>query len=344
MKFFPNIAEFVVPFIRHCDRAASMKKGLSGKYRWKKVGKDLRPHAPERLSRAADLPTVINGTKYPEGSDFMPHTTVRQSSAAPSCSLTPFVSTDEAIRLMISRSLRNLLVQDRGEFAGILSQADLLESVGLLLRAEREAIGSGICTEEVLVADVMDSEGPVLAPDAPLIEAAHLIADQNRSALPVVENGRAIGVISDTHVVRLLSARRPGGHNEAVLNHGTRVLRTVRSWETLQNACVKLRSTRLHHLPVLEGERFCGIINDRDIRLFVDSTASDDWLDRPVSELLRPNPPVLRPNDSLSRAAELMLAHEAAALPITTRDGLLVSVLTTVDLLSALIETDAVPA
>lgn len=261
---------------------------------------------------------------------------IRDLSLCPPVSISPFSTTDEAVELMWRNDIRHLLVKDRDGLVGLVTDGDLLESVGMLMRAERECMSDAPC-EEVLVADVMDAEATCVAPDTPLTDAAHYMIYGGRTALPVVDGTRLVGIVTESDLLDLFSepgaAGRPAMHEELVMSHSSRVLRTVSRGDRVRKVCEKLNGSKHRHVLIVEDGRLLGIISDWDVRSAIGRSAVGEWLDLPVTEIMVANPQTLRPDDTLDEAARVMRAESLAAIPVTTRDRLLMSMITITDLL-----------
>lgn len=262
-------------------------------------------------------------------------------------SISPFHSTDRAIALMGEHDIRALLVTDREGLVGLVTDADLLESVGMLLRAERLAIGPSVANEEIIVADVMDAAVPVMAPTDLVTDAAHRMISSKRTALPVVDGSRLLGVVTDEDLLELFAATchlgDTGPHGEAVMHFGSRVLRTVSPEDTLATACARLSGGRIRHLLVSEGTQYVGMLSDWDIRLAIGQNALGDWLNSRVRDYMVTGVQTLRPRDTLLCAAEVLRIEKMRAAPITSREGELIGIITATDLLRALAWSAAVP-
>jgi acetoin utilization protein AcuB len=105
-------------------------------------------------------------------------------------SIDPDATTGEAILVMKLHRIRHLLVLDRGGLAGIVSERDLLP----WLFGELEAKVSDVMTPDLVTA----------RPDTPLHRAAALMARHTISALPVMEKGKLVGIITTTDLLRAI--------------------------------------------------------------------------------------------------------------------------------------------
>lgn len=107
--------------------------------------------------------------------------------------------------LMKQERVRHLPVLDEdGEVCAVVSQRDLFR--GALLRA----LGFGSRAEElmlkqVVVKEAMSSEIQTTSPDTRVADAARLMIERKIGCLPVIENGKLVGIVTETDFVRLVS-------------------------------------------------------------------------------------------------------------------------------------------
>ena len=110
--------------------------------------------------------------------------------------------------LMKQERVRHLPVLDEdGEVCGVVSQRDLFR--GALLRA----LGFGsraedLMLKQVAVKEAMSSEIQTTAPDTPVADAARLMIERKIGCLPVIENGKLVGIVTETDFVRLVAEGR----------------------------------------------------------------------------------------------------------------------------------------
>jgi acetoin utilization protein AcuB len=106
--------------------------------------------------------------------------------------------------LMKVRRFRHLpVVDDRGRLVGIVSDRDLTQVPFTPTRAG-QAVPIGMPVERIMTAVVVS-----VRPDDDIAEAARLMWEHKIGALPVVENGRVVGILSEIDLMRML-ARNPG--------------------------------------------------------------------------------------------------------------------------------------
>jgi CBS domain-containing protein len=113
-------------------------------------------------------------------------------------SIPPEASVFEAIQLMADKRVGALMVVDRNELVGVISERDYAREIVLKDRASRDTPVSAIMTQRVLY----------VRPQQTLEECMALMTEKNLRHLPVLEDGRLIGVISMRDVVKDLIAEK----------------------------------------------------------------------------------------------------------------------------------------
>jgi acetoin utilization protein AcuB len=120
----------------------------------------------------------------------------------------------DAHTYMEEQKVRHLPVIDKtGKLVGLITEADLLKagpsSVTSLSVWEIRSLLDRITIKNVMVHDVITT-----TEDIPIEDAAHLMLDHKISCLPVVRDGRLVGIITETDVFRtfmeMFAARQKG--------------------------------------------------------------------------------------------------------------------------------------
>ena len=110
----------------------------------------------------------------------------------------PESSVLDALRLMAQHDVGALVVLDRGDLIGLVSERDYARKV--ILRGKH--------SDETRVREIMDDK-PVCVRSLQSIEdCMQLITDRRTRHLPVVENGQVAGLISIGDVVKAIIADR----------------------------------------------------------------------------------------------------------------------------------------
>jgi CBS domain-containing protein len=98
----------------------------------------------------------------------------------------PEVTVADASRLMKQKRVGALLVVENGRLAGIFTERDAVFRV----------IAEGRSPEATRLADVMTPNPRTITPDRPFGHALHLMHEGEFRHVPVVENGRPLGMVS----------------------------------------------------------------------------------------------------------------------------------------------------
>jgi len=120
---------------------------------------------------------------------------------------------------------RHLLVLDQdGEIRVLVSQRDrfrgaLLRTLGFGSRAEE------LMLRQVAVKKAMPSEIRTTAPDMPVADAVRLMIERKIGCLPVIGDGKLVGIVTETGFVKLISEGR-------LQNRGAGALRLLEDQST----------------------------------------------------------------------------------------------------------------
>ena len=115
------------------------------------------------------------------------------------------------------------------------------------------------------VKDVMTRDARACEPNATVREAAELMAREDVGPIPVVEDGRLVGIVTDRDIViRVVTEGRDPGQT-TVGEIATKELVTVGPDDELEDAMRLLAEHQVRRLPVVEGDRLVGIVAQADI-------------------------------------------------------------------------------
>jgi len=106
---------------------------------------------------------------------------------------TPDATAMDAAKLMASENRGSIVVVENANPIAIVTERDLFKKV----------VAIGLLPQKVLVRDIMSSPLISVNPEQPLKGAAKLMAEKNFRRLPVIENGRLVGIITAADLARL---------------------------------------------------------------------------------------------------------------------------------------------
>jgi len=132
--------------------------------------------------------------------------------------IAPDSSVSDAVKLMKEKKIKHIPVVKDERLKGIISDRDIKEySPSKATSLDVYELHYLLATTKVK--EIMKSKVSITSPDTPVEEAAMVMHDQNIGSLPVIENGKLVGIISDKDIFRVLvdiTGVRHGGHRISV--------------------------------------------------------------------------------------------------------------------------------
>jgi len=110
----------------------------------------------------------------------------------------------DAQKIMKENSIRRLPVVDKGKLLGIITKHDLLEA------SPSPATSLSVhelnyLLSKMKVKEIMKKNPVTLTPDTPFEEALKIGQDKKIGSFPVVENGKLVGIATESDIVRFLA-------------------------------------------------------------------------------------------------------------------------------------------
>ena len=121
-----------------------------------------------------------------------------------------------------------------------------------------------------------------IGPNAMVIDAIQLMGEKNVGALPVVDNGTLVGIVSERDYTRKVILKGRSSKETPVSDIMTAQLLTVTPSDNVIECMRIMTEKRVRHLPVLEGTNLVGILSIGDVvNWFITAqTATIDDLER----------------------------------------------------------------
>jgi len=130
--------------------------------------------------------------------------------SAPVLTATPDEDLFEASDRLLASSVRHLPVVRDGEILGMLSDRDVRRGLARLGRTERFLEASGrVGLPRVQVHQVMSTPCLSVGPETELHRLVHTLLEARISALPVVEDGRLLGIVTATDLLAHYAGEGP---------------------------------------------------------------------------------------------------------------------------------------
>lgn len=113
------------------------------------------------------------------------------------------------------------------------------------------------------IRDVMTSNPRTVSPNDTIQNAARIMRDEDTGAVPVVENGRPVGIVTDRDIV--VRAVADGELNRPVRDIVSGDIVTARPDMSTKEAAQLMSEHQIRRLPVVENERLVGIVSIGDL-------------------------------------------------------------------------------
>jgi len=106
--------------------------------------------------------------------------------------------------IMNQKRIRHFPVLDSGKVVGVVSQRDLYRaSLASVLKYEEKTENAFL--DNLSVQAVMSEPAVTAAPGTPISEAARLMAEKKVGCLPVVDNEKLVGMVTETDFLKVLA-------------------------------------------------------------------------------------------------------------------------------------------
>ncbi len=115
--------------------------------------------------------------------------------------LNPRNTLGDAKRLADEHGLRRFPVISNGRLVGIITDRDLRQA-GLSTAVVHERRYSDYILQRILVDGIMSHQPVAVGPDASVKEAAQLLLEHKVGGLPVVQDDKLVGIITETDILR----------------------------------------------------------------------------------------------------------------------------------------------
>lgn len=118
--------------------------------------------------------------------------------------LAPEAPLRDAVTMELQRKIRHIPVVDAsGKLVGIVTDRDIKRALpspltGSLAREEYDSV-----LDETTLAKVMTRDPQTVSPDTTLADAVQLLFEKKIGGLPVVENGKLVGIFTQTDALAL---------------------------------------------------------------------------------------------------------------------------------------------
>jgi CBS domain-containing protein len=104
-----------------------------------------------------------------------------------------------------------------------------------------------------------------IAPGATVFEALQFMAEKNIGALPVVDGGRVVGLLSERNYARRVALAGRSSRDTRVEEIMDRQVGSVAPSQSREECMVLMTARHVRHLVVLEGGSLAGLVSIGDL-------------------------------------------------------------------------------
>ena len=119
--------------------------------------------------------------------------------------LKPEDSLDLANDVISLGRIRHIPVVDDGKLVGMITERDLIGAAANKIFGLKQASKSALL-KTVMIKDVMKKRVITVAPDTPIKDAVHLMAEKKIGSVPVVSDGSLVGLVTTTDILRYVES------------------------------------------------------------------------------------------------------------------------------------------
>ncbi len=243
--------------------------------------------------------------------------------------------------LMIRHRISRVVVPEGNVISGITSKSDFLRILSNKKRCSKPLT-------RIYAYEIMSSPVYAIQPSKTIKAAANAMLRRNIGSLLVIENGKLLGIITKTDLVRAFAERYEGKFKVSEFMH--RRVPTTTPAHTVYHVITLMQDTGMGKVVVTdERNHVVGVLTKSDIMFMginplirgnidiikrLGLTGGDiDFSFRIcilplVGDIMTRDPLVVSPDDDLSIAADIMVKHRLGTLPVVNDSDELVGLLT----------------
>ncbi|MHC1740238.1 MAG: CBS domain-containing protein [Anaerolineaceae bacterium] len=270
---------------------------------------------------------------------------VRNWMSSPVVSVSPETNLTEARTIMDERQIRALPVVKEGKLVGIITKRGLLRLDLSIL--ETDSVVKNVELAEETVGEVMSLNPITLDPGMLLPKAARMMLENKITALPVVEDGKLVGILTNSDLLRfILSEFASLNKDIRVKDYMTDEVVTIDEETTLLEAHRLMSTKRIRSLPVMENKKLMGLVTRTDLmssdpsRLVTPTNQEIllKLLTLPVKKVMSKKVLSISPEAEITTAARLLLENKIHVLVVLNAEKKLLGVLTESDLFLMIVQ------
>jgi len=265
--------------------------------------------------------------------------------SSPVITATKDMHLSDARKLISERKIRALPVVENGQLIGIVTRRGLLRMDLSLLQEDAQYLD--LDPAEMKVQDVLTLNPITIRPEALIPKAARIMLENKITALPVIENGKMVGILTNSDLLRFIIAEYPVVKNKKPVSHYmTDEIVSIRPDDSLLEAHRLMGTKRIRSLVVMEGDKMVGLVTRTDLMSSDPSRMASrnnqkislQILTESVEKVMSKSLITISPDASIVEAATLLLEHKIHCLPVVDAEQEPVGIITESDLFLMIVQ------
>ena len=227
----------------------------------------------------------------------------------------------KAAEMMAERSISSIIIVDAGSIAGIITETDLL----------RRVAAKDMNLNEMTVSEIMSWPVEVIPPDISALDASVVMDTKHIKRLPVVDDGRLVGVVTQTDLVQVLTSY---GMWKNVQDIMSKDVAEIQRKAPVAEAAQIMASKKISCIVILDGDDVVGVFTERDLLKRV-VAQQKDAVHTKMEEVMSSSVMSVPPNYSVLSAKKTMENTNISRL-VVMKDEKLCGIVTQTDILTAM--------
>ncbi len=157
-----------------------------------------------------------------------------------------------AAKYMFEKRVSCIIVLDGDKVAGILTETDFLKRIAARKRD----------LTHIEIANLMTSPVISISSDTSVLQAGAIAEENHVKKLPVIDNGKLVGIITQTDLVRVLTYYGMWRDIEEIM---TPDVVTIQADATIVEAAEAMTDNNISCIVVLNDKEVTGVLTERDV-------------------------------------------------------------------------------
>jgi CBS domain-containing protein len=270
---------------------------------------------------------------------------VKNWMSSPVVTATREMSLSEARRIISEKQIRALPVMENDCLVGIVTKRGLLR-VDLSFMGD-ETGHLNLNPADAKIGDILTLNPLTILPESNIPKAARIMLENKITALPVKENGKLIGILTNSDLLRFILSEYPLVKRKQPISHYmTDEVVTIDPDSSLLEAHRLMGTKRIRSLVVMKDDKMVGLVTRTDLMSSDPSRLASrknqelslKILVQPVEKVMSRDLITILPSAPLTDAAELMLKYKIHCLPVVNEEQKLVGIITESDLFLMIVQ------